>query len=259
MLSRGHFGVVGTQRILELLRHQDIQSTWFIPGHTVETYPSCAASVFNAGHEISHHGWSHRVPADLGREIEEQELVRGNEAVKKLTGRYARGYRSPSWDLSPYSIELLLQYGFVYDSSLMGDDYLPYQARRNDTASVEEPIQYGEATSIVEMPISWSLDDFPAFEYMQFRNHIQPGLMNASLVLENWFGDFEFMRDHYDWGILTYTFHPHIIGRGHRMLALEKLIQKLRQGGATFITMEQGVTEYRIKFPGGRGGHRDCF
>lgn len=76
--------------------------------------------------------------------------------------------------------------------------------------------------------------------------------MNANLVLENWLGDFEFMKDHYDWGILTYTFHPHIIGRGHRMLALEKLIQKLRNGGATFITMEQGVAEYRAKFPGGR-------
>ena len=252
MLSRGDFGVIGTQRIVELLGQYQIQSTWFIPGHTLETYPSCAASVFKAGHEISHHGWTHRIPASLGREVEEQELVRGNEAVKKLTGRHARGYRSPSWDLSPYSIELLLQHGFVYDSSLMGHDYLPYQARKNDTVSLEEPIRYGEDTPLVEMPISWSLDDFPVFEYMRFQNSIQPGLMNANLVLENWFGDFEFMRDHYDWGILTYTFHPHIIGRGHRMLALDKLIQKLRQGGATFITMEHGVAEYRSKFPGGR-------
>lgn len=144
MLSRGDFGVIGTQRILELLRKYNILSTWFIPGHTLETYPSCAASVFKAGHEIGHHGWTHRIPATLGREVEEQELVRGNEAVKKLTGRPARGYRSPSWDLSPYSIELLLQHGFVYDSSLMGHDYLPYEARKNDTVSVEEPIRYGE-------------------------------------------------------------------------------------------------------------------
>jgi len=60
------------------------------------------------------------------------------------------------------------------------------------------------------------------------------------------------MADHYDWGILTYTFHPHVIGRGHRLIMLEKLIENLREGGAHFVTMEQAVTEYRARFPGGR-------
>jgi peptidoglycan/xylan/chitin deacetylase (PgdA/CDA1 family) len=252
MISRGDFGIVATQRILALLREHDMASTWFIPGHTIATYPSCVAAVFEAGHEIAHHGWTHRVPATLGREAEARELVRGNEAIKQLTGRYARGYRSPAWDLSPHSIELLLEHGFVYDSSLMGHDYLPYQARQNDVITLEEPIVYGADSKLVEMPISWTLDDFPAFEYMRFQNVIQPGLMNAGLVLENWLDDFAYMRDHYDWGILTYTFHPHVIGRGHRMIMLEKLIHKLRDGGARFVTMEQAVAEYRVKFPNGR-------
>lgn len=252
MISRGDFGIVATQRILALLREHDIASTWFIPGHTIATYPSCVAAVFEAGHEIAHHGWTHRVPATLGREAEARELVRGNEAIKQLTGCYARGYRSPAWDLSPHSIELLLEHGFAYDSSLMGHDYLPYQARQNDVITLEEPIVYGADSKLVEMPISWTLDDFPAFEYMRFPNVIQPGLMNAGLVLENWLGDFAYMRDHYDWGILTYTFHPHVIGRGHRMIMLEKLIRKLRDGGARFVTMEQAVAEYRVKFPHGR-------
>ncbi len=60
------------------------------------------------------------------------------------------------------------------------------------------------------------------------------------------------MRDHYDWGVLTYTFHPHVIGRGHRLIMLERLIQRLREAGATFVMMEQAVAEYRIKFPNGR-------
>jgi peptidoglycan/xylan/chitin deacetylase (PgdA/CDA1 family) len=102
------------------------------------------------------------------------------------------------------------------------------------------------------MPISWTLDDFPVFEYMRYQNLIQPGLMNAGLVAENWLADFTYMREHYDWGILTYTFHPHVIGRGHRMLMLDRLISSLREGGATFVTMEQAVGEYRTKFPGGR-------
>jgi peptidoglycan/xylan/chitin deacetylase (PgdA/CDA1 family) len=252
MISRGDFGIVGTERLLQLLRQNNIRATWFIPGHSIESYPACARSVFEAGHEIAHHGWTHRVPADLGRELEEQELVRGNEAIKHLTGQYACGYRSPSWDLSRFSIDLLVQHGFTYDSSLMGDDYLPYQARENDLVSLEEPLRYGTAAKLVEMPISWSLDDYPAFEYMRQTNALQPGLMNASQVLENWFNDFVYMRDHYDWGVLTYTCHPHIIGRGHRMLMMETLIGKLRDGGATFLTMEQAVAEYRKKFPAGR-------
>jgi peptidoglycan/xylan/chitin deacetylase (PgdA/CDA1 family) len=107
------------------------------------------------------------------------------------------------------------------------------------------------------MPISWTLDVFPVFEYMRYQNLIQPGLMNAGLVGENWHADFTYMRDNYDWGILTYTFHPHVIGRGHRMIMLEKLIENLRKGGAVFLTMEQAVVEYRIKFPDGRSerGH----
>src|SRR4249919_3594397 len=104
MLSRGDFGIVAAARILELLRREKIATTWFTPGHTIESYPACAAAVVEAGHEIAHHGWTHRVPASLGREAEEAELIRGNEAIKALTGAYARGYRSPSWDLSPHSI-----------------------------------------------------------------------------------------------------------------------------------------------------------
>lgn len=251
-ISRGDFGIVATDRLTTLLRQQDIKSTWFIPGHTIVSYPACVEKVVAAGHEIAHHGWTHRIPASLGREVEEQELVRGNEEIEKLTGRKARGYRSPAWDLSPHSIELLLKHGFVYDSSLMGHDYLPYQARENDVCELEAPIVYGADTALVEMPISWSLDDFPAFEYMRFSNGILPGLMNANLVLENWFDDFHYMQQHYDWGILTYTFHPHVIGRGHRMLMLEKLIDRLRAADAVFVTVEEAVAAYRQKYPEGR-------
>lgn len=252
MISRGDFGIVATKRILALLAAHGLKTTWFIPGHTIESYPACTESVFQAGHEIGHHGWTHRLPVTMEREEEEEELIRGNEAIVKLTGQKARGYRSPAWDLSPHSIELLLKHGFTYDSSLMGHDYLPYQARENDKVELKEPIVYGADSSLVEMPISWSLDDYPVFEYVRMPNGIQPGLMNTGQVLENWLDDFDYMKRNYDWGVLTYTFHPHVIGRGHRMLFLEKLIKKLDKAGATFITMEDGVAKYRKKFPEGR-------
>jgi hypothetical protein len=70
------------------------------------------------------------------------------------------------------------------------------------------------------------------------------GLKDAEGVLSNWVGDFEYMCRICDWGILTYTFHPYVIGRGHRMLILERLIEILRGKGATFITMEQAAQAY---------------
>jgi peptidoglycan/xylan/chitin deacetylase (PgdA/CDA1 family) len=251
-ISRGDFGMTGAARLVRLLAQRRISSTWFIPGHTIESYPASCREVVEAGCEIGHHGWTHRPPASLSREDEEQELVRGNAAIETLTGRRARGYRSPSWDLSPHSIELLLKHGFTYDSSLMGHDYLPYQARDGDVATLESPMVFGPDTALVEMPISWSLDDFPAFEYTRTPTGILPGLMNAEGVLANWWADYEYMARHYDWGILTYTMHPHVIGRGHRLLMLETLIERLTAAGARFVTMEQAVAEYRRKYPNGR-------
>ena len=256
-ISRGDFGIPSVQRILALLTAQRVPTTWFIPGHTIESYPSCVAAVHGAGHEIGNHGWTHRVPSTLGAEGEEQELVRANAAIEKLTGRLPRGYRSPAWDLSPHSVDLLLKHGFVYDSSMMGHDYIPYQARNGDRITLLEPMEFGPDTKLVEMPISWSLDDHPHFEYTRSEAGILPGNMNARMVFENFINEFRYMKKHYDWGILTYTFHPHVVGRGHRMLMLEHMIETLRAEDATFVTMETAVEEYRKKFPDGvslRGG-----
>jgi peptidoglycan/xylan/chitin deacetylase (PgdA/CDA1 family) len=236
--------MVGTERILALLKKQKIRSTWFIPGHTIESYPASVAAVHAAGHEIGNHGWTHRVPASLGREEEERELVRGNAAIRKLTGRDPRGYRSPAWDLSPHSLELLLKHGFLYDSSLMGHDYLLYRCRTGDVIELETPAKLGPETALVEMPISWSTDDYPHFEYMRMPNMLAPGLKSAEGVLQNWYDDFDYMTRIMDWGVLTYTCHPFVIGRGHRMLMLERLIEKLRARGAVFRTMESIAKEW---------------
>jgi peptidoglycan/xylan/chitin deacetylase (PgdA/CDA1 family) len=222
-ISRGEFGPrAGAPRLLALLKKYGIKSTWFVPGHTIETYPQACEAVLAAGHEIAHHGWTHRPPASLTRVEEEGELVRGNEAIRMLTGRAARGYRSPSWDLSPHSIGLLLKQGFLYDSSLMGDDYTPYYARQGDVIELEKPAVFGGETTLVEMPIHWAADDAPHFEYVRTEATFRQGLMNASAVGENWINDFLYMRDTVEWGVLTYTCHPYVIGRGARMRTLQR-------------------------------------
>jgi len=248
-VSRGEFGVIGAARILALLKEHGIPSTWFVPGHTLETYPEACRRVVEAGHEVGHHGWTHVPPASLSREQEEAELVRANEQIKKLTGRYARGYRSPSWDLSPHSVELLLKHGFFYESSMMGNDHTPYRVRLGDRIELQKPAVFGKESRLIEMPISWSLDDYPHFEFVRTQSTVLQGLRNAGSVLVNWIDDFLYMKRETDWGIITYTFHPFVIGRGHRMMALERLIGRLATEGAEFMRMDAAAESFDQRSP----------
>jgi peptidoglycan/xylan/chitin deacetylase (PgdA/CDA1 family) len=249
-VSRGEFGAdVATPRILDLLKKYLILSSWYIPGHTLETYPERCKQVCDAGHEIGHHGWSHVPPALLNRQEEEEGLVRANEQIKNLTGRPARGYRSPAWDLSPHSVELLLKHGFIYDSSMMGKDFTPYRVRQGDLITLDKPAIFGKTTRLIEMPVSWTLDDHPHFEFIRTQEWILQGLMNANLVLDDWINDFNYMKRKLDWGVIIYTFHPYVIGRGGRMLILEKLIRKLKDNGVVFTTVEAAAAEYEKREP----------
>lgn len=243
-ISRGEFGLVAVPRILALLQQWKLPATFFIPGVVIDMYPGVCERIVAAGHEIGHHGYTHVPPAGLSREREEDGLIRGNEAIQRISGKAARGYRSPSWDLSAHTVELLLAHGFAYESSMMGDDYTPYYARQGDQIRLEEPCVWGKPTALVEMPISWTLDDYPHFEFVRTQSAVLPGLMNAQDVLQNWIDDFVYMQRIVDWGVLTYTMHPYVIGRGHRMLMLERLILRLIEGGAVFLRMEEAAREF---------------
>jgi peptidoglycan/xylan/chitin deacetylase (PgdA/CDA1 family) len=245
-LSRGEFGAIASRRILDFLKSRGIKTTWFIPGFTIESWPSECNAVVAGDHEVAHHSWAHIPPATQTREQEEADLVRANEAIVRLSGRKARGYRSPSWDLSEYTIDLLLDHGFRYDSSLMGADYAPYRARRGDVAKVGEPFHFGEQTALIEMPISWSLDDYPHFEFVRTETAILAGLQPARAVMQSWFDEFLYMKKAVEWGVLTYTMHPYVIGRGYRMLALEQLVDKLGREGAVFMTLENAAREAEV-------------
>ncbi len=255
-ISRGEFGAVGAERILSLLRAHRIPATWFVPGHTIEIYPEVCARIHAEGHEIGHHGYLHEPPATLSREEEERVLLRGNEAIRRITGAPARGYRSPSWDLSPHTVSLLLAHGFLYDSSMMAHDGLPYRAREGDEVSPDGRVRWGEPSRLIEMPVSWSLDDYPHFEYVRGPAYVLPGLRRAADVLENWVDDFRYLARTAEWGVLTYTFHPQVSGRGHRMLALERLIEALASLGATFVRMDAAAEEFarRERRDAGHGG-----
>ncbi len=252
MISRGEFGVVGVRRILRLLDREGIRATFFVTGHTAETYPDAVRDIVAAGHEIGHHGYLHENPVALEtRHREEEVLLRGLEALDAVASVRPVGYRSPSWDTSPHTVELLLAHGFRYDSSLMGDDFTPYRCRIGDTVQQDGPYLFGEETGLVEMPVSWVLDDFPHFEYVSLRGNLRnPGLSAASKVEEVWREEFAFMHRDVPGGVFNLTMHPQVIGRGHRMLMLERFVAFVREhDGVRFAALGEAADAWDRRNP----------
>jgi peptidoglycan/xylan/chitin deacetylase (PgdA/CDA1 family) len=253
MISRGEFGAVGCERILRLLDREGIPATFFVTGHTADTYPDHVRAIAAAGHEIGHHGYLHENPLALETPEREREvLLKGFDALDRAAGVRPTGYRSPSWDNSPHTIDLLLEQGFRYESSLMGNDYTPYWCRTGDVVQQDGPYLFGATVDLVEMPVSWILDDFPHFEYVSVpaKGIFRTGLSAPSKVAEIWQDDFTYMQREVPGGVFTLTMHPQVIGRGHRMLMLERLIGWFKaQPGTAFSRLGDAAEAFRADRP----------
>jgi len=246
-ISRGEFTAIATPRVLALLAKNDIAASFCIPGHTACAYPGLVRDIRDAGHEIVHHGWVHENPASLDAAGERAALQRGFDALDRTAGVRPIGYRSPAWDFSARTIDLLIEAGFAYDSSLMGNDFAAYYVRSGDRWSSDEPFQFGRVTDLVELPVTWGLDDFPAFE---FSPRFSEGYRAPSAVEEVWRGDFDYAQRHADGGIFNLTLHPEVIGRGHRISMLERLIEHMRaQPGVRFATMGDYAMQWKARMP----------
>lgn len=228
MISRGEFGKIGALRILDLLAKYNLKTSWFIPGHTVEAFPDIVKRVQAEGHEIGHHGYCHENPVTLKYDEEKRVMERGIEAIERVTGTRPAGYRSPAWDMSPHTIDFLLEYHFTYDSSLMANDFQPYWCRKGDQWSIDTPFVFGEPTSLVEVPVTWWLDDFPPSEFVWQAQRINPGLYSPSHVYELWSSEFDYMYENVPGGVYNIAFHPQVSGRGNRIVVLEKLINHMK-------------------------------
>lgn len=132
-----------------MLERRQAKATFCIPGHSIYAYPELIRRIRDAGHELAHHGWVHENPQKFDREGERRNLERGFEAFDKVVGVRPRGYRSPVWEFSNNTIDLLQEFDFVWDSSCMGDDVHPYYLRDGDQASFTEPFVFGHPIELV--------------------------------------------------------------------------------------------------------------
>lgn len=242
--SRGEFAAVAVPRLLELLRRRDLVATWFVPAHTAVTYPRLCRRIVDEGHEMALHGYAHENVARLERDVEADLLDRSIARLTEVSGVRPLGFRAPSWDLSEHSVALMVEQGLLYDSSMMGDDHTPYFCRVGDRADADG-VRWGAETSLVQLPVSWTLDDFPYLEFLRSGDAVMPGLQDPRSMFARWYDDLRWMLRELDGGVLTVTFHPEVIGRGHRLLALEEWLDRVREQDVGFQTCAAVAQRFR--------------
>lgn len=203
---------VGVPRLLRLLAHHGVKSTFFVPGYTALRYPEVVHMIIDDGHEVGHHGFLHEPLAGVDTATQIEYLDRGLDALQKVADVRPVGYRAPMWEITFETPGLLHERGFRYDSSLMDSD-VPYL------------IDVGEPTDerlLVEVPIHWSLDDWEQYCFI-------PDVAGSGLIesprkaVQMWTDEYEAMREEGDCFVLTC--HPFLSGRPARAAALEELVR----------------------------------
>lgn len=219
-LSQGAYGYrEGVPRILNLLAKHGLHCTFFIPGMIIERNRSVVQEIFDAGHEIAHHSYSHRWVESLTPEEERDEFSKTIHLIEDLTGRKPRGWRSPAAEFSPRTMGHLLEYGFQYSSNFFDRD-APYKH-----------IVDGKKTNLIEFPFAWVLDDAPFFLYsIQLAGRL---MMAPSLVFEHWSSEFNGLYAERKAFVLA--MHPQVIGRPSRIQLLDRLIRHIKSHKNTWI------------------------
>ena len=259
-ISRGMFsGEVGTPRLLELFRRFGIKTTWFVPGHSMETFPKQIGSVVKDGHEIGLHGYSHENPIAMTAQQEEDILEKCLALAKTFTGKRPTGYVAPWWEFSPITNELLLKKGFKYDHSLMHKDFEPYYVRvgdrwtkidyAKDAEAWMKPLVRGRETDLIEIPASWYLDDLPPMMFIKAAPNSH-GFVNPRHLEEMWRDQFDWVYREYDYAVYTMTIHPDVSGRPQVLMMLERLYEHMiRHPGVRFTTFDEIANDFAKRNP----------
>lgn len=237
LMSRGEFGAeVGVPRLLSTFRARGIRTTFFIPTHTMQTFPAAVESIVTDGHEIAAHGVYHEYVPKL-EEDEERRLIELQIRLhEEHVGRRPVGYRSPAFDHSTSTMHLLEEYEFAWDSSLMGRDFEVYRPKFIESFDRERGNAFGRETSLLEFPVSWYLDDFPDLE-----NHAaSPSMQDTDVVLRRWIDSFDFAYERCSDGVVSLAVHPQTIGRAQNLLMLERFLDHVQSHeGVLFAPLSQ--------------------
>ncbi|KAL4797728.1 putative polysaccharide deacetylase [Aspergillus venezuelensis] len=246
-ISRGIWAAtVGTERLLKLFAKYDIKTTWFIHGHSLESFPEEMAAVRDAGHEIGLHGYSHENPVDMTLEQQRAVLDKTFNLLKEFTGKAPRGSVAPWWETSAEGAQLLLDYGVEYDHSMSHHDCQVYYLRTGDSwtkidysKNAEEwmkPLVKGTVSNLVKIPGSWYLDGLPPMLFIKDAPNSH-WFVSPHDIEQLWKDQFEYFYREYDEFVFPISIHPDVSGRPQS------------HEGVEFATMEKVCDDFKAKNP----------
>lgn len=275
--SAGMFSAhVGVPRLLKLFHKHGINDkvSWFLPGHSIETFPDETAKIVNSGAEIALHGYSHEGAYAMTLEQEKDVLEKCIEIVTALReGVKPVGYRAPLYQIRETTVQLLQEKGFLYDSSMNAHDSLPYilpnpfpaepprvpdysQPARSWMVPTSIPKEPASGTAeaekgLLEIPSSWYTEDMTALGFYPYTPNSQ-GYVAVDVVEKMWWDRFDwlwenecFVDENKFGSIYPMIWHPESAGRAHIVGMIDnfigKLVQKMNDaqpGEITFETME---------------------
>lgn len=255
--SSGIFsGQVGVYRLLDLLRSHDIADkvTWFIPGHTTETFPAAARAVLESGAEIGLHGYAHEGIYQMTEEQERDVLLKCIDVATNLAGKKPRGYRAPMYTVRETTVKMLREHGFLYDSSLMHHDSQPYFTPADPpvrTIDWTQPaatwLQPSPIASqaypadgthpLVEIPSGWYNEDMMPLQYLPHLAN-SCGYVATRVVEQMWKDKFLWLWDHgrKEGGesadfVFPLLIHPDTSGLAHIIGMIDRFVGWLRGFG----------------------------
>ena len=114
---------VGSQTsvILDLLDRYQVKGTFFVLGWVAHRNPALVRLIADRGHEIGCHSYAHRLVYELSPDAFREDTQSAVNAIGDAIGRRPVLYRAPSYSItkqSLWALEILVQCGFTYDSSI---------------------------------------------------------------------------------------------------------------------------------------------
>ena len=218
---------ISVPRLVELGRRFKIKQTLYVPGWCIDRYPHAVDLMADNGDEVALHGYLHERSNELSKDDELYWFERGLAAFEKHFGRTPAGWRAPSFAFSKYSLRYLIDAGFQYDSSLMGDD-VPY-------------LLDDQGDTLIELPTQWSLDDWPYYAYGREINMTNP-ITAPQRALEVFRAEFDAAWKY--GGLWISVWHPFLSGRLARIDAVIELIEYMQAKGDVWFATTGEIADH---------------
>jgi polysaccharide deacetylase family protein (PEP-CTERM system associated) len=110
-----------TDRLLELFDRAGVRSTFFVLGWVAARFPTLVRRIADLGHEVASHGYNHQLVYMLTPRQFREDVRAARAAIEDAAGMSVVGFRAPSYSViesSLWTIDVLIEEGFVYDSSI---------------------------------------------------------------------------------------------------------------------------------------------